>query len=73
MKIEKNNANLCFFKDVEIGECFEYDGNICLRTRGLMIDGTHCYNVVALETGIHRHFDDNDKVIIHKNAKVVIE
>lgn len=73
MKIEKNNANFCFFKDVEIGECFEYEENICLKTRVLVIDSTCCYNVVTLETGIHHHFDDNDKVVIHKNAKVVIE
>ena len=31
MKIERDNANLCLFKDVEKGECFEHAGVFYLK------------------------------------------
>jgi len=73
MKIERDNANSCFFKDVERGECLEYGEDIYLKTERLILSNDRCYNAISLETGFYFRFDDNDKVIIHENAKVVIE
>ena len=75
MKVEKrDNTVSLLFKDVEKGQCFEYDGNsYYLKTHPFKAADDYYYNAVTLETGDHCRFDDNDEVTIYKNARVVFE
>jgi hypothetical protein len=75
MKIEKT-VSIKTFDEIEDGEVFKVEGgeSIFLRieTDGICTrKGTHDGLAVNLETGAVTYFDDDEKVIVLPNAKVV--
>lgn len=77
MNIEYNNKNECCFIDIDIGEVFSPlaidTNNVYIKIKNSYMCFNCCiFNAIKLKTGERIEFDDNEKVIRYKNAKVVI-
>ena len=71
MKIEK--AGTVKFKDVKLGQVFEYEGNIYMCCLILDSEGRTAANSVNLEKANYKRYDDKIEVTLYENAKVVLE
>lgn len=76
MSIEDNRKNnLIDFGSINEGECFEFIGDIYLKTEGISVyrhSNETIYNAVNLKDGVVENFDDTITVIPLKNAKLTI-
>lgn len=70
MEFLKPKQNTTPFGSLIIGECFEYDGDIYLKTDGVIGASKTHYNSVCLETGTIEPFKIADQVI--KRPELVI-
>ena len=70
MKVEDRRLynNYKRFGDIDCGICFEWDYDVFIKVK----DSSKSY-AVALHSGNILSFSDDDKVILLKNVKVVIE
>lgn len=76
MTIEKAQ-NKKLFSDVIPGQAFEWCDCLYIKAECNAvllndIDGMPSINAVGLKKGIYTKFNDNDEVIVHDNAKVVL-
>lgn len=67
MKIEKTWT--VKFEDVPVGKCFEYNGNLYIRS--FYADDKAKYST-SLTCGQIIHINPKDEVTIYDNAKVVL-
>ena len=68
MKIEYNNMGMMPLGDLEPGDCFQFDGELFIRT-----DADYDrVRVVLLENG-HEHLAEKLTMVVRVNAKVVVE
>ena len=70
MEFLKPKQNTTPFGSLTIGTCFEYDGEIYLKTDGVIGASKTMYNAVCLETGTLEPFKTTDCVI--KKPELVI-
>ncbi|WKV17168.1 hypothetical protein [Salmonella phage PKM.Hi.22.6] len=70
MEFLKPKQNTTLFSSLVIGDCFEYDGDIYLKTDGVIGASKTLYNSVCLETGTIEPFKATDYVI--KRPELVI-
>lgn len=67
MRIKRQEKNLVYFKDINIGEVFESDGEMFLK-----IEQNEC-NAIGLDNGYLYNFDYDDLIIPHPEAMLCIE
>ena len=79
MKIDERNADIYKkFKDVEAGVCFEYEAAYYIKAANTIKicedSGKYKkYNATGLVSGSFVEFEDDDKVVVKYNAKVIFE
>lgn len=73
MQIERNEiAILEYVKDIPIGECFDYDEDIFLKTDTYSVDGSVVFGVNVF-SGQEFPFDMHQKVKPLKTKLIVLE
>lgn len=76
MKIERTDIETKTFDEIEEGEVFKVEGGegifLRIETDGIYTrNGGHTGLAVNLATGVVTYFDDDEKVIVLPDAKVV--
>lgn len=72
MKITRKNDGMTkLFKDVEQGEVFEYNREICLATEEIIFNNGLAYNAISLETADHMYIDDKESVMPIPQAELI--
>lgn len=69
MKVEIKSENKIVFGDIYAGACFELNGMCYIK----ILDRYTNNNAVSLSSGNTFFIDDNTKVRVLNNAKVVLE
>ena len=74
MKVEKQGT--VQFKDVKVGQVFEWDGKIFMRILTISTPDTdhlRLANSVNLQKGTDASFKDLEEVTLYEDAKVVLK
>lgn len=70
MEFLKPKPSTTPFESLRIGDCFEHEGDIYMKTEGVIGASKTMYNAVCLETGTIEPFKASDRVI--KRPELVI-
>ena len=79
MKIENTKIARVQFKDIKPGQAFEWCDCFYIKAEYTVLlrdnhgDGVITINAVGLTKGSYAKFNDEDKVTVYENAKVVME
>lgn len=71
-QIIDSRNNYVPFGTLQIGDCFTYNKDLCIKTPNLYDDYNKRHNAVSIDSGSARHFYDEDNVIGITNLKIEI-
>ena len=69
---DRRKEKTIIFGDIEIGDVFEYDGELFMKVEKVTIGSRTC-NSVCLNCGEFTYFSGNEEVSEPLNVKMVIE
>jgi len=74
MIIEKANKDIVEFDKIKATEVFEYDGEFFIKTKARPIPEYKArdYNAVSVEDGELWSMADDEKVVRHAEAKIIL-